>query len=138
MSNKSQEAGQAAIKAIHSKGFFEIGDNKYTFTKMPFKSARKIFAYLTEVASELETGKLGFLDSVKFDGEIEPLLFQYMLVDGCKVSTVENHFDENASDYFQFVATAIQGFAAPFLPEVASASASESKESLPVILKKQM
>tara|TARA_R110000764_G_scaffold60448_4_gene129779 strand:- start:1024 stop:1446 length:423 start_codon:yes stop_codon:yes gene_type:complete len=140
MSNKQAEAqaGYAAIKAIYKKGFFEVGENKYEFSKMPFKKAKKIFAYLTAIAGELEAGQLGFIDSHKFDNDIEPLLFQYMLVNGFKLDTVDDHFDEFPSDYIEFVSTAIQGFAAPFLPEVATASASKAKESQSTTLKKQM
>jgi hypothetical protein len=137
MSNKAQE-GQEAIKAIRAKGFFDIGGRKYEFTKMPFKKAKKIFAYLTAIAGELEQGQLGFIDSVKFDSEIEPLLMQYMLADGFKLDTIEDHFDENPSDYIGFVTLSIQGFAAPFLPEANTASASKVKESQTTTFKKQM
>lgn len=137
MSNEAQGA-QAAIKAIRAKGFFDVNGNKYQFSKMPFKKAKKIFAYLTLIAGELELGQLGFIDTPKFEDEIEPLLMQYMLVDGFKIDTVDEHFDENPSDYIEFVTTAIQGFAAPFLPEVSTASASKAKESQVTTLKKPM
>lgn len=138
MSNKPQETALTAIKAIYKKGFFEIGDNKYTFTKMPWKKGKRIHHWLTDNADQLEEGKLGCLDTPYFEDVIEPLLFQYTLVDGCKVSTVENHFDENTGDYNEFILTSTYGHSAPFIREVDTASASESKESLPVILKKQM
>lgn len=138
MSNKAQEAGQAAIKEIYKKGFFDIGERRYEFSKMPFKKAKKIFAYLTAIAGELELGQLGFIDSPKFDDEIEPLLMKYMLVDGFKIDTIDDHFDENQSDYIQFVTMSIQGFAAPFLPEASTASASKVKESQTTTFKKPM
>jgi hypothetical protein len=145
MSNKAQAEkaamqaiSHARIKALYKKGFFDIGDNKYQFSKMPFKKSKKIFSYLTSIASELELGRLGFLDSPKFDDEIEPLLFQYMLLDGFKLETIDDHFDEYPSDYIEFVTMSIQGFSAPFLPEVRTASASEVKEDQPTTFKKQM
>jgi hypothetical protein len=145
MSNKaraekaaSQAGSHAQIKALYKKGFFQIGENKYEFIKMPFKKAKKIFAYLTAIAGKLDAGNLEFLDSEKFDDEIEPLLFEYMLFDGFKLDTLDEHFDEYPSDYIEFVTMSIQGFAAPFLPEAPTASASKVKENQPTILKKQM
>ena len=132
------DAGQAAIKAIYEKGCFDIADRKYQFSKMPFKSGKKIFAYLTTIAGELENGQLGFIDSVKFDSEIEPLLIKYILVDGFKLDTIPDHFEDYPSDYIQFVTMAIQGFAAPFLPEAATVSASRQKESQSTTFKKPM
>jgi hypothetical protein len=137
MSNNPKEM-HSKIKEIYKKGFFDIGENKYQFSKMPFKKAKKIFAYLTSIASELELGRLGFLDSPKFDDEIEPLLFQYMLFDGFKIDTIDDHFDEYPSDYIEFVTMSIQGFSAPFLPEVRTASASKAKEGQLTTFKKQM
>lgn len=128
----------SAIKEIHKKGGFDIAEREYTFAKMPFKLAKKIFAYMTTVASDLETGNLGFIDSPKFDNEIEPLLMKYVLVDGFKIDTLPEHFDDHPSDYTQFVMLSLQGFAAPFLPEAVTASASKAKESQVTTLKKPM
>ena len=138
MSNGNAAASVAAIKAIHEQGGFNIDGRKYSFIKMPFKKAKKIYAYLTVIAGQLEKGNLAFLDSDKFDNEIEPLLMQFTMVDGFKLNTLENHFDDFTCDYNQFVITAIQGFAAPFLPEAPTASASKSSASQATTLKKQM
>ena len=143
MSNKAKAAqaaidGQKAIKAIYEKGYFDVGDRKYELSKMPFKKAKKIFAYLTAIATQIEAGQLGFIDSDKFENDIEPLLFQFMLVDGFKLETIDDHFDDYPGDYIEFVTMSTQGFAAPFIPEVRTASASAAKESQPTTLKKQM
>jgi len=128
----------SAIKDIYKKGGFDIGDRRYTFAKMPFKKAKKIFAYMTTVAGELESGNLGFIDSDKFDNDIEPLLMQYVLVDGFKLDTTPEHFNEHMSDYTQFVMMSLQGFSAPFLPEANTALASKAEESQATTLKKPM
>ena len=61
-----------------------------------------------------------------------------MLFDGFKIDTIDDHFDEYPSDYIEFVTMSIQGFSAPFLPEVRTASASKAKEGQLTTFKKQM
>lgn len=134
----AQEEGIAALKALYAAGGFTIADRKYSFSKMPFKLGKKIYAYFTVIAPTLETGNLSFLDSLKFENEIEPLLMQYVLMNGFKLDTIAEHFDEFPADYTQFVMTSIQGFASPFLPESAISSPLTVAENQPSILKKPM
>lgn len=129
---------QAAFKELLDKNGFDIGSRQYRFAKMPFKMGKKIFAYLTAVASQLDAGNFSFLDTDKFENDIEPILFDYLLVDGFKLSTLENHFDEFPSDYMQAVVAAIQGFSAPFLPESPTGSASTAQKEVTTTYKKQM
>lgn len=117
---------------------FSVDGREYKFTPMPFKVGRKILAYMTTVGNQIDRGELGFIDTPKFENEIEPLLLKYTTVDGFKLNTLENHFDEHPSDYFQFVINAIQGYAAPFLPGSNTSSNSGSKEQKTVTLTKPM
>ena len=133
-----QEKAIASIKALHEAGGFDVQGRKYTFAKMPFKLGKKVYAYFTSMAGAMEQGDLSFLDSPKFDNDIEPLLMTYVLVDGFKLDTLPEHFDEHPSDYTQFVMTSIQGFASPFLPESGTSSTSTAKESQASTLKKPM
>lgn len=128
----------AAIKKIYDDGGFDISERKYTFAKMPFKKGRKLYAYLTVIAAEIEKGQMGFLDSDKFELSIEPLLMQYTMCDGFKLDTIEDHFDEFTSDYNQFVMMSIQGHAAPFLPAASTGSTSTAPANRENTLKKQM
>lgn len=128
----------SAIKQIHESGGFDVGSRQYTFAKMPYKIGKKIFAYLTVVASDLEAGNMGFIDSDKFEKDIEPLLMKYVLIDGFKLDTVPDHFDEYPGDYMQFVMMSLQGFAAPFLPESATNSHLTEQDQKTVTLKKPM
>lgn len=134
----AQEKGIAALKALYAAGGFTIEDRKYAFSKMPFKLGKKVYAYFTVIAGTIESGNLSFLDTPKFENEIEPLLMQYVLMNGFKVDTLPNHFDEFPADYTQFVMTSIQGFASPFLPESNTSSPSTAQESQPSTLKKPM
>lgn len=124
------------LKAL-SKGF-TIGDRVYTFDKMPFKVGRKVLAFMTIVADEVESGQLGFIDTPKYENDIEPLLIKYTQVNGFNLSTLENHFDDHPSDYCQFVMSALQGFSAPFMPESNMSSHSTSKSQQVTTLKKPM
>ncbi|QMP81678.1 hypothetical protein [Vibrio phage XM1] len=119
---------------------FSVDGREYRFTPMPFKVGRKILAYMTTVGDQIERGELGFIDTPKFENEIEPLLLKYTTVDGFKLDTegMLNHFDEHPSDYFQFVINAIQGYAAPFLPGKSMSSNSTYKEPQTTTLKKPM
>jgi len=126
------------LKKLHEAGQFTIGGRVYEMSKMPWKEAKKIFAYLTVVAGELELGQMGFIDTPKFEVEIEPKLLSYMMVDGFKLSTIPDYFDDYPCDYVQFVTMSIQGFAAPFLPETATSSPSQAEEDQIVTLKKPM
>lgn len=124
------------LKALQ-KGF-DIEGRSYELGKMPFKVGRKILAYMTVVAGEIEEGKLGFIDTDKFERDIEPLLIKYTNVDGFKLETLEGHFDEYPSDYFQFVVKSLQGYAAPFLQGTNTSSASTSQKPQTTTLRKPM
>ena len=141
MSTKKEQDAQKALaelKALHENGEFKIGDRVYGIGKMPFKLGRKMCAYLTVIAEELERGQLGFIDSAKFESEIEPLLIEYTLVDGMKLSTIPEHFDEYPGDFMQFVTSAIQSYAAPFMCGSGTNSPSQQEEETVTTLRKPM
>lgn len=119
---------------------FTVEGRHYKFNQMPFKIGRKILAYMTTVGDQIERGELGFIDSPKFENEIEPLLLKYTTVDGFKLDTegMTEHFEEHPSDYLQFVVSAIQGYAAPFLPVSNTSSSSGSTKEQTVTLRKPM
>lgn len=141
MSNKKQQdlaaAQMKAFKDLQDKGGFDIDDRQYRFAKMPFKIGKKIFSYMTAIAGEIENGMYSFIDTSKFEDEIEPLLMQYTLFDGHKLDTLEGHFEEFPHDYVQFVATSIQGFAAPFLSGNGTNSRSTETEKVQVLSRKR-
>ena len=142
MSKAASDKSIQAMKELYKKGGFTVEtadgvDNRnYTFSKMPFRKAKKLFAYLTEIAKDLQVGKLSFFDTPKFENEIEPLLMQYVLFDGFKLDTIPEHFEEFTSDYNQFVTVSIQAFSAPFMVETNTVSHSRVAETQPTTLRK--
>lgn len=126
------------LKKIYANGKFEINGRSYELVKMPYKKARKVFAFMTTVANEIDSGQVGFIDSPKFENEIEPLLMQFMTHDGFKLDTMPEHFEEFTVDYMPFVTMAVQVISCPFLPDQNTASTSTAKEGRVHSLKKPM
>lgn len=138
MSSKDKSAVLAQYQILKEKGGFDIDDRQYRFSKMPFKVGKKVYAYMTTVGAQVEAGLLGFIDSEKFDSEIEPLLMQYTLCDGFKLDTLEDHFEEHCGDYTQFVIMSMMGYSAPFFLGSVTSSASTPQKNQTRTLKKQM
>lgn len=136
--NTDQDNEIAKYKAIVDKNGFDIKNRKYTFAKMPFKYGKKIFAFATLIGDELDRGRLSFIDTPKFEQEIEPILMSHVMIDGHLLNKVDDHFDEFTGDYPQFVVNSIMGFAAPFFLESLTSSQSTSDEEKVVTYKKQM
>lgn len=126
-----------AFRDLQEKNGFDIDGREYRFVKMPFKIGKKIFSYMTVISDEIEKGRLGFIDTPKFEQEIEPILMQYVTIDGFKLDTLKEHFDENPSDYTQFVMLSLQGFAAPFLSGNGTNSRSTETEKTQVLSRKR-
>ena len=129
---------KAKLNEMLEKNGFDIGENKYRFAKMPFKKGRKIFSYMTIIAPMLDRNNLSFIDSEKFEDEIEPVLFKHLLVNDCLLSTLPDHFEEHTGEYEEAIVAAIQGFSAPFLPETASSSALDSRKEQTTTFKKRV
>ncbi len=126
------------IKNQYESGKFEVNGNEYGLIKMPYKKARKIFAYMSLVGGDIESGRMDFLDSAKFENEIEPLLMQYLTNDGCKLSTMDDYFDECMEDSAGVIAMAMQLFSSPFLSVPSTSSNSKAQEGQRHTLKKPM
>tara|TARA_R110000850_G_scaffold95629_2_gene200693 strand:+ start:412 stop:783 length:372 start_codon:yes stop_codon:yes gene_type:complete len=107
------------IKSVYEDNSAEINGREYVFTSFNHKQRRKVFAYYTQIASQLEKGNMSFLDSKEFE-HIEKLIEGKVMYDGNLLSVLnksdqENHWNNFGEDYIIFVTTAISVISYPFL-----------------------
>lgn len=127
MSNKEQNKALEMIRAVYDDGFAEINGNRYDFAAMTHKKRRKVFAFFTDIASELSRQSLAFLDTDRFE-DIERLMFDYVLFDGVQLSKQPDHFESYPADYIVLITTALQVISLPFMGGSAMNSHSEAPE----------
>lgn len=128
----------ALLKQLAAEKQFTIEGMVFELSPMPFKTGRKIVAFLSKVEAELSAGSVSFIDSDEFDKKIEPLLMEYTEQDGFKLSTMHDFWDNNQGKYIQFVTMALQGHAAPFFPGLSTNSHSTATGQQTTTLKKPM
>lgn len=116
------------IKAVYDDGVAEINGREYHFTKMRHEKRRRIFAFYTSIANELQSGSFAFLDSKNFS-DIEKLINDSILFDGSLISKMPDHWDEYPEDYITFVSTALGVISYPFLRGNSSGLQSHQEES---------
>ncbi len=107
--------GQAMIKAVYDDGVAEINDRSYTFIKMKHKDRRKVFAYFTHVAKQVQDSDMSFLDSPEFE-PVEAVINKSVTLDGSLLSVLgDDHWDKHPEDYIMFISTALQVISYPFM-----------------------
>ena len=130
-------AGIEQLQEIKEAGSHTVNGREYEFNQMQFKQAKKVFAYFTEVANDLEAGRLGFIDTKRFE-EIEKILWDNVLFDGMQISKMPHHWGTYTQDYMEVVSVSLGVFSVPFLPESPTNSESESAEPVKTISRKPM
>jgi hypothetical protein len=101
------------IKAVVDDGCAEINGREYKFSRTVHKKRRKVFAFYTKVASQIESGNFGFLDSDEWDS-IESLIADIVLFDGMQLSKQEDHWEKYPEDYMSFIGTVLPVISFPF------------------------
>jgi len=125
------------LKEIHEAGEFEVNGRTYRFTQMSFKDAKRVFAYFTEIANDIEQGRMGFIDTKRFE-EIEKVLWSHVMYDDMQVSKMPQHWGAHTSDYMPLVSVALGVFSVPFLPDSDTSSQSMSTGKAKTISRKPM
>ena len=102
------------IKAVYDDGEAEINGRVYEFTKMRHESRRRVFAFYTSIANELQNGSFMFLDTPAFN-DVEKVINKAVLYDGSALAKLPEHWDEYPEDYITFISTALGVISYPFL-----------------------
>lgn len=134
--NEQQKALEQ-IKAVYDDGFAEINGREYHFLKMRHEQRRKVFAFYTAVAHEVQSGSFAFMDTPKF-AEVEKVMFNSITFDGSLISKLPEHWEEYAEDYVTLVATALGVMSFPFLRGRLTDSTSQADQNRLSTSKKPM
>lgn len=114
--NSEERAAFEMVKAIVEDGEAEINGNVYKFTKFTHKERKKVFAFFTSIAGQLQNGDMSFIDFERFD-KIEEIISKHVTYKGSLLSVIGNsHWEENPGDYIPFVSVALQVISFPFMP----------------------
>lgn len=109
-----QKKALEMVKAVVDDGIATINGTDYEFTKTTHKKRRKVFAFFTKVAAQLQAGNYSFLDSDEWDA-VEALLCEIVTVEGVQLSKRADYWENHESDYLPFVTTALPVVCYPFL-----------------------
>jgi len=102
------------IKAVYEDGEAEINGRKYTICKLTHQKRLRVFAYFTEVQSNMERNSMGFMGTPQW-AEIEKLICENVMFDGDLLVRRKGHFDDYPEDYIMFAVTMMGVFSYPFL-----------------------
>ena len=116
------------IKSVYDDGVAEINGRAYEFTKMRHEKRRRVFAFYTSIASDLQSGSFSFLDTPAFAG-VEKVINDAVLFDRSALSRLPDHWDEYPEDYITFISTALGVISYPFLRGSNTGSQSQSGEN---------
>lgn len=136
MSNDRDKA-LAMLKAAADDGYAEINGRRYDFSKVPFKEARKVFAFYTSIQSQLANENLWFLESPEFEA-VEKIIESRVLYNGSSLNKIGSHWDKYPEDYAIFIATAMGVISYPFLPASDTSLQSQEDQPVPTTSKKPM
>lgn len=99
------------------KGEITVNNTTYKMAEMPMEKAETIFYFFAQHAINLTSGKLSFLND-EFRAVIRPLMDDYILVDGNKVSTLKQngiiYWYKNTKDMLKVCTYALVFFTIPF------------------------
>ena len=120
-----EEQARAMIRAIYEDGEAEINGRVYRFTKMTHKQRRKVFAFYTSVARDVERNDFSFLDSDRF-AAVEDVINKSVTYNDSLLSVLgDTHWEKYPDDYLQFIPTALGVISYPFLAGADTGSRSE-------------
>jgi len=115
ISPEQQAAAKAMIQAVYEDGYAEINGRRYEFLKMTHKQRRKVFAFYSRIAEQVQRKNFAFLDSPDFE-PVEAVINAAVTVDGRSlVKSSDEHWDAHPEDYLLFLATALPAISFPFL-----------------------
>jgi hypothetical protein len=108
---------QDMIRAVFEDGEATLDSgNTYVFTKMTHKERRKVFAFYTHIAAQVQTQDLSFLDAPEFEA-VEAIVNKRVTYAGSLLSVLgDAHWDKYPSDYIPFITTALMVISFPFFP----------------------
>jgi hypothetical protein len=136
MSNDHAKAMEM-LKAVVDDGCAEINGRSYEFSKVPFKEARKVFAFYSSVQDQLGHSNLWFLESQEFEA-VEKIIESRILYSGSALNKIGGHWDKYPEDYVIFITTALGVISYPFLPASDTSSQSQEDQQAPTTSKKPM
>lgn len=102
------------IKAVYEDKVATINGRDYGFTPFTHKERKRVFAFYSLVAKELQKENFSFMDTPKME-EIEKILMDRITYEGVQLSKFEKHFEKYPEDYVQFIVTALPVVSYPFL-----------------------
>lgn len=106
-------ASREMIAQAYEDGRVTVNKNVYDFTNMTHKERRTIFAFLTSIKNDLQTGNLSFLDSDRFQ-KVERIIEESTTFEGMQISKLPSHWDKNLPDYVKFMIAAMGIMSHPF------------------------
>lgn len=124
---EKQEAGLAQIRAVYEDGEATINGRPYKFHKMQHVERRKVFAFQTSVAGDMQAGNFSFLDSAVY-AQVEKVMWDNISFEGSTISKSRDHWEEFPEDYMMLVSTAMGVMSYPFMRAAGIASASQGEQ----------
>jgi hypothetical protein len=114
--SEEQDKNQALdmLRAVNEDGVATINGRDYELTKLTHAKRRKVFAFYSAHAQQIESGNFGFMDSSEF-AEIEKVISNVVIFDGDLLSRRQNHWDEYPEDYLMFITVMLGAISYPFL-----------------------
>ena len=134
---EQREKAVAMVRAVYEDGEAEVNGRKYKFHKMTHVERRKVFAFYTSVARQLQEDNMAFLDTPVY-AAVEEVMWSNISFDGVALNKARDHWDEYPEDYIRLVATALGVISYPFTRAVGIASASTASEPVTTSLSKPM
>lgn len=104
----------AVVKAVYEDGMAEINGTEYVFGKVNHKIRRKIYAFYTGIAQEVQRGSFEFLDRPDYQS-IENVIGDNILVNDMQISKIPGYWDNKPEDYLKLITTSMAVFSYPFL-----------------------
>lgn len=125
---EQREKAVAMVRAVYEDGEAEINGRKYKFHKMQHVARRKVFAFYTSIAKQMQDENMAFLDSPVY-AAVEDVMWSNISFDGVTLNKLRDHWDEYPQDYIQLVATSLGVISYPFTRAAGIASASTANEA---------
>ena len=112
---QAKTKAQEMICAVYGDQEAEINGRVYCFTKMTHKQRRKVFAFYTRVAKQVEANNFSFLDSPEF-APVEETINKTVTYEGSLLSVLgDAHWEEHAEDYLPFIGISLAAISYPFI-----------------------
>ena len=124
---EQREKAVAMVRAVYEDGEAEINGRKYKFHKMTHVERRKVFAFYSSIARQLQDENMSFLDSPVY-AVVEDVMWSNISFDGVALNKSRDHWEEFPEDYIRLVATALGVMSYPFTRAAGIGSAAQQGE----------